>query len=259
MTEADNNFLEAPLDVSDKLEYVRTWPRGMELMRMIAERSPTIIMSFSLGKDSLGAWIALRDSKLFEKIVPYYAYGVPGLEFVDNALDYYENVFDTHIIRYPAPTFYRQLRSGTFMPLWHARFTRDLDISPDFNFEDLAEILIEDEGLPEDTFVATGIRAVDNMARLAAMKRTGPYSDNLCKFHPIWDWNKNMLMTRIHRSEIMLPPDYLAFGRSFDGIDRRFIGPIKALWPRDYERIKEFFPLIDTVLWREKYARRHRL
>ena len=254
-----NDISSIPLDVSEKLEYVRTWPRGMDLMKQIAKRSPTIILSFSLGKDSLGAWIALRDSGVFEKIIPYYAYGVPDLEFVENALKYYEDVFDTHIIRYPAPTFYRQLRSGTFMPLWHARFTRDLDINPHFNFDDLSEVLIEDEDLDGDTFVATGVRAVDNMARLAAMKRTGPISDNLCKFHPIWDWNKNMLMTKIHRSGILLPPDYLAFGRSFDGIDRRFVGPIKSLWPRDYERIKEFFPLIDVTLWRERYARRHRL
>jgi len=244
---------------NDKLQYIQTWPRGHELYKQIADVSPTILLSFSLGKDSLGAWIALRESGLFENIIPFYGYLVPGLKFVDDALDYYEDFFQTKIHRYPAPTFYRMLKSGTFMPLWHNRFMDELELEANWDYNDLAEIICEDRGLSEDTFMATGVRAIDNMSRLAAMKKTGPITWNLLKFHPIWDWNKNMLMTKIHRAEVNLPADYLAFGRSFDGIDRRYIGPIKALWPEDYKRIKEFFPLIDAVLWREKYARRHRL
>ena len=83
------------------------------------------------------------------------------------------------------------------MPLWNTRFMREIDIDTNWNYEDLADIICEDRGLDEDTFVATGFRAIDNMTRLAAMKRSGPITWNLLKFHPIWDWNKNMLMTRI--------------------------------------------------------------
>ena len=243
---------------NDKLKFVQTWPRGMSLLEQIAEVNPTILLSFSAGKDSIGAWLALRDSGLFKKIIPFYGYLVPGLKFVDESLAYYEDFFKTEIHRYPSPTYYRMMKSGSFMPLWHNRFMQEIELDANWDYNDLAEIICEDHGLDEDTFVATGVRAIDNMSRLAAMKKTGPITWNLLKFHPIWDWNKNMLMTKIHRAEINLPPDYLAFGRSFDGIDRRYIGPIKALWPDDYKRIREFFPLVDTVLWREKYARRHR-
>jgi 3'-phosphoadenosine 5'-phosphosulfate sulfotransferase (PAPS reductase)/FAD synthetase len=243
---------------NDKIKFVQTWPRGNDLFKEIAEVSPKILLSFSLGKDSIGAWLALRDSGMFEEIIPFYGYLVPDLKFVEDSLSYYEDFFQTKIHRYPSPSFYRMLKSGTFMPLWHNRFMRELDFDPNWDYNDLAEMICEDLGLDEDTFVATGIRAIDNMSRLAAMKKIGPITWNLLKFHPIWDWNKNMLMTRIHREEIDLPPDYLAFGRSYDGIDRRYVGPIKALWPDDYNRIREFFPLVDTVLWRERYARRHR-
>ena len=243
---------------NDKIKFVQTWPRGNDLFKEIAEVSPKILLSFSLGKDSIGAWLALRDSGIFEEIIPFYGYLVPDLKFVEDSLSYYEDFFQTKIHRYPSPSFYRMLKSGTFMPLWHNRFMRELDFDPNWDYNDLAEMICEDLGLDEDTFVATGIRAIVNMSRLAAMKKIGPITWNLLKFHPIWDWNKNMLMTRIHRAEIDLPPDYLAFGRSYDGIDRRYVGPIKALWPDDYNRIREFFPLVDTVLWRERYARRHR-
>jgi hypothetical protein len=230
----------------------------MDLFKQIAEVSPTILLSFSLGKDSIGAWLALHESGLFKQIIPFYGYLVPGLRFVDESIAYYEDFFKTKIYQYPSPNFYRMLKSGTMMPLWNTRFMREIDIDTNWNYEDLADIICEDRGLDEDTFVATGIRAIDNMTRLAAMKRSGPITWNLLKFHPIWDWNKNMLMTRIHRAEVNLPADYLAFGRSYDGLDRRFLGPIKSLWPDDYKRIREYFPLVDAVLWRERYARRHR-
>lgn len=243
---------------NERFSYIQTWPRGNDLFKKIADVSPTILLSFSLGKDSIGAWIALKESGLFERIVPFYGYLVPGLRFIDESIAYYEDVFQTKIHKYPSPSFYRMLKSGSMMPLWNARFMREIDLNTNWDYDDLAEMICEDLELDEDTYVATGIRAIDNMTRLASMKKNGPVSTNLLKFHPIWDWNKNMLMTRIHRAEINLPADYLAFGRSYDGLDRRFIGPIKSLWPDDYRRIKEFFPLIDTVLWRERYARRHR-
>ena len=246
------------IDNNKKIEFVRTWPRGMELYKQIAEINPVILLSFSNGKDSLGAWLALRDSGLFERIIPFYGWVVPGLKFIEDALSYYEDFFKTEILRYPSPSFYGQLKSGNMMPKWNADFMNELALDANWDYTDLAATVCEDQKISPDTFVATGIRAVDNMTRLAAMKRTGPVSYNLLKFHPIWDWNKNVLMTRIHKSGLLLPPDYLAFGRSLDGTDRRFMGPMKALWPDDYKKVKEFFPLVDAVLWREIYARRHR-
>ena len=50
---------------NDKIKFVQTWPRGNDLFKEIAEVSPKILLSFSLGKDSIGAWLALRDSGMF--------------------------------------------------------------------------------------------------------------------------------------------------------------------------------------------------
>ena len=50
-------------------------------------------------------------------------------------------------------------------------------------------------------------------------------------------------MDAIRGAGIELPPEYAWFGRSFDGLDRRFLGPIQQHAARDYARILEWFPL----------------
>ena len=51
-------------------------------------------------------------------------------------------------------------------------------------------------------------------------------------------------------NDVKLPIDYEMFGKSFDGLDYRFLKPIKERFPEDYAKIKEFFPLIDLEILR---------
>jgi hypothetical protein len=44
-------------------------------------------------------------------------------------------------------------------------------------------------------------------------------------------------------------PEYEWFGRSFDGIDWRFLAPIKQHAPDDYARILDWFPLADLEVF----------
>ena len=46
-----------------------------------------------------------------------------------------------------------------------------------------------------------------------------------------------------------LGSDYKVFGRSFDGLDLRFLLPIKKHYPRDYQRILELIPLADLEIF----------
>jgi len=77
-----------------------------ELCEYMAELSGgNTLLAFSCGKDSIVAWLKLR--KYFKKIVPYYMYCVPNLEFVEKSLRYYEDWFGCHIARMPHPSLYR--------------------------------------------------------------------------------------------------------------------------------------------------------
>ena len=74
----------------------------------IAETTDTVILSFSAGKDSIAAWLAIRP--YFKRIVPYFLYIVPDLEFVEQSVRYYEDFFETRIYRMPHTSWFRMLK-----------------------------------------------------------------------------------------------------------------------------------------------------
>lgn len=43
-----------------------------------------------------------------------------------------------------------------------------------------------------------------------------------------------------------LPPDYELFGRSFDGLDMRFMKPLREKRPKDFEVVKQWCPFIEA-------------
>ena len=62
------------------------------------------------------------------------------------------------------------------------------------------------------------------------------------------------LITQIREEEgIKLPIDYQHFGRSFDGIDYRFLHLIKEHFPTDYQKIIDLFPLAELEILKMKY------
>ena len=71
------------------------------------------------------------------------------------------------------------------------------------------------------------------------------------KVSPIADWLKQEVMDAIDGAGIKLPIDYEIFGRSFDGIDCRFTEPMRKHLPDDYERLRQWFPLMETDLIRK--------
>jgi hypothetical protein len=210
-----------------------------------------VLLSFSCGKDALGGYLQLR--RHFTTIDLLYLYLIPGLSFVEEALAYYEQTFGQHITRLPHPSLYRMLNEGLYQTPDRYEVIRQLDL-PDFDYDDCYRVYREDHGLDESVFAASGVRAADSPDRRVAIKRHGPVNYSRRSFFPVYDWNKARLLDEIRASGIKLSGEYRLFGRSFDGIDYRFIKPIRDQYPADYERIKQFFPLIDVELHR--YERR---
>jgi len=63
------------------------------------------------------------------------------------------------------------------------------------------------------------------------------------------------LLSEIERSGIKLSVDYKIFGRSFDGLDYRFLAPIKKHFPRDWQRLCQWFPLAEAEIYRYERAK----
>lgn len=222
-----------------------------DVCREVSERSGRIcILFFSRGKDAIGSWIQLR--RYFDRIVPVFQYLVPNLQFELESLKYYEEFFSQKIIRLPNPHLYSMLSSGLFQTPRTQQIIDEAELE-DFDYDDLSRVVIEDESLPEGTYTATGVRMFDSLNRRASIQRYGAINEKRRTFFPVFDWNKERLLTELKQSGVRLPIDYKLFGRTFDGIDYRFLKPLKDNLPEDYNRVIEYFPLAESVIKRMEY------
>lgn len=210
------------------------------------------LLSFSCGKDSWAAWLSARD---YFDFTPYYLYLVPGLEFVDNYLVYAEKKLGKRVVRLPHPSFYRMINSAIFQPPERLRTIAAAGFgTPDY--DDFRDAVIEDCGLPENCWVASGVRAADSPMRRAALMKNQGVNANRRQFYPCWEWKKVQLLEELQRADIKLPIDYAVFGRSFDGLDLRFLIKIREHFPRDFATIMEWFPLADMEFARYEFHQR---
>lgn len=220
---------------------------GDEVCRYVREtHGPRALLAFSRGKDSIAAWLKMRE--YFEDIVPLFWYLVPDLEFELESLDYFERYFGTKIHRLPHPSLNRLLNNFVFQPPERVAIIEAADL-PEFSYEDCWTDLCEELGI-ERIPNGTGVRATDSPMRRMGYQKHGLYRAKAQTFMPIGDWNKRRTMEAIERAGIEMPDDYRMFKRSFDGIDYRFASQLKAHRPRDFQRILDWFPLLELDLFR---------
>jgi hypothetical protein len=218
----------------------------------LQRRTDTVLLSFSRGKDSIAAWLAIRPH--FKRIIPFYCYRVPGLGFVERSLKYYEEFFECKIWQLPHPSTYHQLRNLMFQPPENCAIIEAAELEK-FSYEDLEQSVRIDLNLGPEVFVATGVRSADSQRRALALHRFGPISERKKKFHPVFDWNKDQVIDVMERAGVQLPVDYLMFGRSFDGINAQFLEPLKRFFPEDYAKVLRLFPMAELELLRWQFAR----
>lgn len=223
-----------------------------ELCTLIAERTNgKALLAFSAGKDSIAAYLQMK--KYFNEIVLYYLYLIPGLEFVEKALIYYEKKFDVKILRLPNPRFYEMLNAGVFMPKGRRYTMANLRL-PVFSNEDIQTGIKEDYfNSNYDLYTGIGIRENDNLVRRMCIKKTGAVNEKKKTFYPVYDWSNEKLRSEIEKAGISLSDDYRVWGCSFDGLHNKFLKGLKENYPADYEKCKYYFPLLDTELLRYKY------
>lgn len=224
-------------------------PTSEEVVGFLAAEARPVLLSFSRGKDAIAAWLQLQDAGI--EVIPYHLDLVPGLKFVDESILYFEEKFKTRIIRLPHPSMYRWFNEFTFQAPENCAVI-DAAMLPSFDYEDVRRVICEDYGLDSDTWSCHGVRACDSIVRRANFARNGPLNKNNHKAAVVWDWTKGEVLTRIAKAGIELPIDYKLWKRSFDGLDFRFVGPMKTQMPDDYARILEWFPLVELEIFREQ-------
>ena len=70
-------------------------------------------------------------------------------------------------------------------------------------------------------------------------------------FHPVTEYHVTLPAPQaepmaVKKLDLLLPPDYELFGRSFDGLDMRFMKPLREQRPEDFEVVKKWYPFIEA-------------
>lgn len=222
-----------------------------DLCRYVRKLSgPRVILSFSRGKDAIACWLKLREH--FDEVVPYFLYSVPGVQFVEESLDYYERFFGTKITRLPHPSLYRKLTEHVFQPPERMGLGKMTRLRTRYDYADVEEVVRRKFGL-DAAWGAVGIREVDSVMRRLQIRKNGPLQHSRRSFFPIYDWKAEFLREQLTKSGVKLPVDYRLFGRSWDGLQWDYLEPIRREFPDDYERIVRWFPLAPAVLKKRKF------
>lgn len=211
----------------------------------------TTLLSFSIGKDSWAAAVQCR--RYFRRIVPFYLELVPGLSFVDDEIDRAEQWFGEKVLRYWHPSLVRQLRSAVHQTPERLPMCDAIASLPKYDYQAIEADVRARSGLP-DAFVAVGTRTADSPVRLANVRQHGSINPARRTFLAVYDWRKDQLIGELRAAGIRLSVDYEMFGRSFDGIDYRFLEPIRRRFPEDFKRILRWFPLADADIARRLFA-----
>lgn len=227
---------------------IKCQPTSAEVLARLAAEGRPVALACSLGKDSLAAWCALEGAGV--EVVPVHFWTIPRLPMVEETIDKMERLFGSKIHQYPHPRWFKTLGTALFQTPERCSVLEAVG-SYDVSYEQLWVEIKQDLGLAEDTWIADGVRAADSIQRRASLTKHGVMRESTHKVSPIADWLKAEVMQALEDRGVGLPPDYVMFGRSFDGLDKRFMEPLREQRPEDFEIVRRWYPLIqaDEMRW----------
>lgn len=203
----------------------------------------SVIVGFSGGKDSIVTLdLCMR---YFRNVKVFFMYLVPNLEFQEKTLRWYENKYNTEIIRIPHFEASEFLKYGSFT---------QADLSVDVvGINDTYEYLRQATGVE---WIAAGERAADSIVRNAMLKKSGSIDYKRKRFYPLIYWKKNEVLQYIKYRKLYLSPEQKKIGFSFRSLAGNELAIIKELYPSDFEKIKAVYPFCEAGIIRyEKYGK----
>lgn len=189
----------------------------------------SVIVGFSGGKDS----IVTLDLcfKYFKRVVPFFMYLVPDLEFQESMLRRYEERYNTEILRIPHFEASEFLKYGSF-----TMFDDNVDV---VGITDTYEYLRQQTGIH---WIAAGERCADSIVRNAMIKHSGSIDHKRGRFYPIAYWKKQEILEYIKYKRLYLSPEQKKLGFSFRSLAGCELAVIKEHYPKDYEKILKVYP-----------------
>ena len=212
-------------------------------IKTMAKITDSVLVGFSTGKDSIVTLDLCH--KYFKRVVPFYMYMCPNLDFQEATIKKYERKYNTEIIRLPHFEVSNFMRYGTFR-------------NPDETVKlvSIAEVYDYLRLKTGIDWIAAGERISDSIVRRAMIKNTGSIDKKRGRFYPISEWRKADVMKYIKAKKLYLAKDSRTIGFSFRSLCGEELSIIKNLYPSDYEKILRLYPFAGASVERfEKYGK----
>jgi 3'-phosphoadenosine 5'-phosphosulfate sulfotransferase (PAPS reductase)/FAD synthetase len=206
-----------------------------------------VTIGFSTGKDSLACAILLKNNNI--DFIPFFFYQIPDLEFVEKNIQLYEKELNMEIIRVPHPMLYDWLRHQDFQYPSMIDFLDEKGYIKS-SFEDMINLYLYSIGDENEYYDIVGMRANESFNRRMILKDKGAIRHDIKKIYPIHNWSMKDVNEYIIENKYSFTDDYKVWNRSFDGLKYQFLFGVKENYPKDWQTIKEYFPLIELELFR---------
>ena len=205
-------------------------------MSLIRQKSSAVLVSFSGGKDSL---VLLNlAQQVFKKIECFFMYYVPGIEMVENNIDAAEQRYGIKVHRVQHWAYYGAKKYGVYC-------------SPNVNVQlkRLGDVYEEIRARTGIVPILTGAKRDDGQWRRTNTETlgAGQYAD---VYTPIYEWTTYDVVGYCKMRGIQLPKSENKKNTGVD-LSTKFV-----LWAYEndrqaYEKLKEEFPLLDAMVYRE--------
>jgi len=98
-------------------------------------------------------------------------------------------------------------------------------------------------------WIAAGERISDSIMRRAMMKQSGSIVPERRRVYPVAHWKKSHVLRYIRQNRLKTTPESKVLGdRSFGRFAPGTVYEIKKHFPKDYERIREWFPFVEAAV-----------
>lgn len=156
---------------------------------------------------------------------------------------WYENRYDTEIIRIPHFELSKWLKYGAF----NIYGDDSVDI---VGINDCYALVRQQTGIH---WISAGERCADSIVRNAMIKKSSSIDYKRGRFYPIAYWRKKEVEEYIKHKKLYISPEQKRLGCSAGGLSGSELKVIKEMYPDDYQRILKVFPLAEAAIVHEQF------
>ena len=214
------------------------------MLQKHALTNDSIIVSYSGGKDS----ICVLDMcvKAFKKVTCVYLYFVEEFQYNAELLDLPRQRYGIKVVKYPHWAFINSMRGMIYCDAY-PEFEQYPAMDPGATYQALMHAL-------DIPLLAMGAKKADGIWRKRWYSQIPKMKGYRNIIFPVIEWHKWDVLAYLKINKLPVPPDETAAARA-NGADlsTNFILWLYDNHPDDYQRLLNYFPYAEAVIYRRKY------